>query len=100
MLKVSATTCRTYNSGDGYFCMRRKRVIRVPNTHKAIACQECEFSLHLPIDLSDQLENKRIQHLKYAHSRQIHTGEMTIHLEGASERLDEVSDIIGASFKL
>lgn len=86
-----ALTCTTIPPEGSYFDKRKGRVTHVPETHHAIVClsPNCEYALHLPNRLSEELEEKRVRHIKDLHFRELLSGDMTIHLDNAWEDFEE-----------
>lgn len=76
---MNAFTARVLEPGSAYFDPRRERIVHVPLSHYAIACQACSDTVLVPRRQGrDRAEKLRRDHLLSAHLTQVGTGAVVL----------------------
>lgn len=74
---TSPLTVRTIPPGGSYWSNRTRRIHHVPPGHVGLACQACEWSVHLPTRLGRRhAADVRRLHLETCHFEAILAGTM------------------------
>lgn len=70
-------TVRTVEPGGSYWSNRTKRIHHVPAEHLGLACQACEWAVHVPLRLGRRhAQHVRTTHLATCHGDDVLTGKM------------------------
>lgn len=70
-------TVRTVEPGHSYWSNRTRRLHKVPAAHVGLACQACEWAVHVPLRLGRRhVAQVRGQHLSTCHFEDVLSGKM------------------------